>query len=300
MSEKILQTIINSLQDLLASAIKILPALLTTLIIIMLTKYVADFTKGIAEKTGKKFLSNQSLQFLLIKTTYMTAWVVGILIASVIAFPGLNLGDIIATLGLSSVAIGFAFQDIFKNFLAGILILIHQPFNIDDQIIVEDYEGTVEGIDIRTTKIRTYQGELVLIPNSTIFTSAVQVRTAYNSRRTDLMVGLDYNTSLTKAVSLIENTITKVEGVLDNPYPEIDVVNFGGSSIDLIVRYWTLSQQQKVRQAQTKAIIAIKQICDQENINIPYPISTVYFYDQEKYNDYIIHDDHQKKDPNKV
>lgn len=280
-------TIINSLKDLLEEAIKIVPAVLTALIIIMLTRYGANFVRQIAERAGKKLFANRSLQLLVMKTSYTTTWIIGIVIACVIAFPGLNLGDVIATLGLSSVAIGFAFQDIFKNFLAGVLILIHRPFKIDDQIIVEDYEGTVERIDIRTTKIRTYQGEQVLIPNSTIFTSAVQVRTAYQSRRTDLMVGVDYNTPLTKAVSLIENTITKVEGVLDNPYPEIDIVNFGGSSIDLIVRYWTLPQQKNVRQTQTKVMIAIKEICDQENINIPYPINTVYFYNQEQYNDYI-------------
>ncbi len=211
----------------------------------------------------------------------------GIVFACVVAFPGLQLGDIIATLGLGSVAIGFAFQDIFKNFLSGILILIQQPFQIEDQIIVGDYEGTVERIDIRTTKIRTYDGERILLPNSEVFTSAVRVRTAFPQRRTDLAVGVDYNTPLSKAKAILQRTIEQVDGVLDHPQSEIDLVGFGDSSIDLIVRYWTSPRQPQVRQVQTRAIMAIKEALDAADISIPYPIRTLYFYNQDNYNDYL-------------
>ena len=191
---ELLETIINSLKELIGSGVKILPGLLTALILILLTRYAAQFIRQLATQVGKRTVRSKSLQLLLSKTCYITVWVVGVLIACVAAFPGLRLGDIIATLGLGSVAIGFAFQDIFKNFLAGILLLLQEPFRIQDQVIIGDYEGTVERIDIRTTKIRTYTGEQVLLPNATVFTSAVQVRTAFNSRRTDLAVGVDYNT----------------------------------------------------------------------------------------------------------
>ena len=287
MFDALLNTTKNSLQDLLGSTIKIIPALLTALIIVMLTSYGVKFVQQITTNIAEKTVQNRSLQILLIKVSCITTWIVGGVLACVVAFPGLRLGDIIATLGLSSVAIGFAFQDIFKNFLAGILILIQQPFRIRDQIVVDDYEGTVERIDIRTTKIKTYQGEQILIPNSTMFTSAVKVKTAYDYRRTDLMVGVDYNTNLSKAVNLLYEMTSEVEGVLNHPQPEVDVVNFGGSSIDLIVRYWTFPRQKTVRQVQTKAIIAIKQIFDREDINIPYPIRTVYFYNQTQFDDYL-------------
>lgn len=284
---QIIDTVVNSLQELLGSTIKIIPALITALVIIMLTRYAAQFTRGIAEKVGKKALQSKSLQLLLSKTAHLTTWIVGVVLACVVAFPGLRLGDIIATLGLSSVAIGFAFQDIFKNFLSGILILIQRPFRIDDQIIVGDYEGTVERIDIRTTKIRTYDGERILMPNSEVFTSAVRVRTAFNQRRTDLAVGVDYNTSLPEAKSILLKTIENIEGVLDNKAPEIDLVGFGDSSIDFIVRYWTSPRQPQVRQVQTRAIMAIKAALDAANISIPYPIRTLYYYNQDKYNDYL-------------
>lgn len=282
-----LNTIINSLRELLGSMVKILPAILAGLIVIMITRYAAQFLRNLSERVAKRAFDSQSLQSLVAKVTYVTTWIVGVLLACVLAFPGLRLGDLIAALGLSSVAIGFAFQDIFKNFLSGILILIQQPFRINDQIIVGDYEGVVERIDIRTTKIRTYNGERVLVPNSEVFTSAVQVRTAYENRRTDLAVGVDYNTSLPKAKKILQNIITGVEGVLNYPEPEIDLVAFGDSSIDLIVRYWTTPRQPTVRQVQTRAIIAIKQAFDEADISIPYPIRTVYHYDQQEFNDYL-------------
>ena len=284
---ELLETIINSSKELIGSGVKILPGLLTALILILLTRYAAQFIRQLATQVGKRTVRSKSLQLLLSKTCYITVWVVGVLIACVAAFPGLRLGDIIATLGLGSVAIGFAFQDIFKNFLAGILLLLQEPFRIQDQVIIGDYEGTVERIDIRTTKIRTYTGEQVLLPNATVFTSAVQVRTAFNSRRTDLAVGVDYNTPLSDAAEILQRTIQEVEGVLGNPNPEVDLVSFGDSSIDFIVRYWTLPQQKEVRQTQTKAIVEIKKAFDQADINIPYPIRTLYFYDQEKFNDYL-------------
>ncbi|MDJ0681715.1 MAG: mechanosensitive ion channel family protein [Xenococcaceae cyanobacterium MO_167.B52] len=283
----IIDTVVNSLQDLLGSAVKILPAILTALVIVMLTRYAANFTRKISQELGEKTLKSKSLQLLLFKTTHIATWIVGVVFACVVAFPGLQLGDIIATLGLGSVAIGFAFQDIFKNFLSGILILIQQPFQIEDQIIVGDYEGTVERIDIRTTKIRTYDGERVLLPNSEVFTSAVRVRTAFSHRRTDLAVGVDYNTPLGKAKAILQKTIEQVEGVLDYPKSEIDFVGFGDSSIDLIVRYWTSPRQPQVRQVQTRAIMSIKEALDAADISIPYPIRTLYFYDQDNYNDYL-------------
>ncbi|VEP13827.1 Small-conductance mechanosensitive channel [Hyella patelloides LEGE 07179] len=282
---RIIDTIVNSLQDLLGSAIKVFPAIIAALIIIMLTRYGAEFTRKIAEKIGNKALQSKSLQLLFCKTVSVTTWIIGVVLACVVVFPGLRLGDIIATLGLGSVAVGFAFQDIFKNFLSGILILIQRPFRLDDQIIVGDHEGTVERIDLRVTKLCTYEGERILIPNSDVFTSAVRVRTAYNQRRTDLAVGVDYNTSLPKAKSILQKTIEGVEGVSDDKSPEIDLVGFGDSSIDFIVRYWTNSRQLQVRQVQTRAIMGIKEALDAANIGIPYPIRTLYYYNQDKYSD---------------
>ena len=281
----ILDTIIKVLLDLRGQTIKALPSLLSTLVVLYLTQHAVQIDLKIADQIVKRVIKSTSLQLLLLKISKIGVWTIGILLACVLAFPGFELGDIIATLGVSSVAIGFAFQDIFKNFLAGIILLIEEPFRIGDEIVIGDYQGKVENISIRTTKIRTYNGERVLLPNSTVFADAVKVVTAYTSRRTDLAVGVDYNTSLTETTDLLEKTIKSVAGVMKEPSPEIDLVNFGDSSIDFIVRYWTYLQQKQLRSVHTRAIIAIKKALDSENISIPYPIRTLYYYDQDKYND---------------
>ena len=284
---KISDTIIEALLELFKQAVKVLPGLLSALVILFLTKYAVKLVLKIADEAGTRTIKSRSLQLLLLKVSRISVWTIGILLACVLAFPSFELADIIATLGVGSVAIGFAFQDIFKNFLAGIILLVEEPFRIGDEIVIGDYEGKVENISIRTTKIRTYSGERVLLPNSNVFTDAVKVATAYPSRRTDLAVGVDYNTPLSEAMTILEKTIASISGVLEDPRPEIDVVNFNDSSIDFIVRYWTAPQKKQLRNVQTRAMIEIKQALDKAEIGIPYPIRTVYYFDQEKYNDYF-------------
>ena len=96
-------------------------------------------------------------------------WAASSSIVSVIAFPALGWREIIGLLGVGSVAISFAFQDIFKNFLAGILLLLHEPFILGDQIFVEGFEGTVQKISMRSTQIMTDRGERVIVPNAIVF-----------------------------------------------------------------------------------------------------------------------------------
>ena len=284
---QISNTITEALLELFKQGVKVLPGLLSALIVLFLTKYAVKLVLKIADEAGSRAIKSRSLQLLLLKVSRISVWAVGILLACVLAFPSFELADIIATLGVGPVAIGFAFQDIFKNFLAGIILLVEEPFRIGDEIVIGEYEGKVENISIRTTKIRTFGGEKVLLPNSNVFTDAVKVATAYSSRRTDLAVGVDYNTPLSEAITILEETIKSISGVLDNPSPEIDVVNFGDSSIDFIVRYWTAPQKKQLRNVQTRAMIKIKQALDNAEIGIPYPIRTVYHFDQEKYNDYF-------------
>ena len=276
----------STLIDLLGRGIEILPGLLAGIIIFLVTRSVAKFVRRLTSRVARRTLKSSSLQILLIQVSFVSTWVIGILAGAVIAFPGLELSSIVALLGLSSVAIGFAFQDIFKNFLAGVLLLIQEPFAIGDQIIVDGFEGTVKGIALRSTELHTYQGEVVVLPNSLVFTSPVQVLTAMAKRRTDLAIGVDYNTPLNEAMETLRQAIFPIEGILQEPACEVDVVAFGDSSIDLQVRYWTAPQKQDVRRIQTQAMLALKEACDRADISIPYPIRSLYFYDQQSFNDY--------------
>lgn len=276
----------STLIGLVGQFVSVLPGLLMAIFILVATSFLAGIVQRVVRRIASRTLKSLSLRSLLVQTSRVSTWAVGILLACVLAFPDLRLGDLVALLGLSSVAIGFAFQDIFKNFLAGILLLVQEPFSIGDQIIVSDYEGTVEEVALRATRILTYQGEEVVIPNSLVFTSPVQVLTAHPQRRTDLGVGVDYNTPLPKATSVLMDAIKSVDEVKSTPSPEVDIVEFGDSSINLVARYWTLPEKKCVRRIQTQVMVAIKQAFDQADIGIPYPIRTLYFYNQDQYNDF--------------
>ncbi len=286
-SNPLIQEIQASLLGLVGEGIRLLPSILMALAILAITSYAAKAVRQVVAVAADRALQNRSLRSLAVQISYVSAWVVGIVTSCVVAFPGLGLGDIIGLLGLGSVAIGFAFQDIFKNFLAGILLLLQQPFRIGDQIVINSYEGTVEEIKIRATRIRTYDGEIVVMPNSLLFTNPVQVRTALPHRRTDLAISVDYNTPLPTAIETLLSALKNVKDVLEEPAPEIDVVSFGDSAVDLMARFWTTPQQVVVRRTSTQVMIALKQACDRANIVIPYPIRTVYHFDQTKYEDFM-------------
>lgn len=281
----LLQEVQSKLVDFIAQGIAALPGFVLALAVLGLTRTAANLVRRGARRLISKATKSLSLQSLFVRISYSLTWAAGALIACILAFPDLGLSDLLALLGLGSVAIGFAFQDIVKNFLAGVLLLLHEPFSIGDQIIVSDFEGTVEEIALRSTQIRTYQGEQVVVPNSLVFTSPVQVITAKPQRRTDVAIGIDYNTPLPQALTTLTNTVNSVEAVLSIPSAEVDIVGLGSSSIDLVVRYWTQPEKKCVRRTKTQVILALKQACDQAEISIPYPIRSVYYYDQQKYDE---------------
>ena len=281
----LIERIQTSLLDLVGQFIQLLPGIVIGLVVLLLTGYAAKVAQKIVRRMSDRLVPSRSLQLLAIQVTRIGTWVIGIIIAAVVAFPDLRLGDIIGLLGLGSVAIGFAFQDIFKNFLAGILLLVEEPFRLGDQVMMCDYEGTVEAIKIRSTQLRTYTGEIVEIPNAIVFTNPVRVLTAYRSRRTDLAIGVDYTTPLPLAKQTFLNVVHRADGVLDDPAPEVDVVGFGDSSIDFKVRYWTTPQMAQVRRIQTQVAMALKAACDEAGISIPYPIRTVHLFDQTQFDE---------------
>jgi small conductance mechanosensitive channel len=280
----LIQEIQTSLLELFGSGIKALPGLILAMVILLMTRSFAKQSRKIVKRTLDRVIQPPSLRALFTQLIYVTIWTLGALVAGVTVFPSLRIGDILALLGLGSVAIGVIFQDLGKNVVAGVLLLLQEPFHINDQVIVEGYEGTIEEIGFRATRILTYQGEQVLLPNSKLFSEPVKISTALPCRRTDLTLGVDYSTSLPRAIQILLETLTQVEGVLSTPAPIVDVANFGDSSIELIVRYWTSSQQTDVLRTKTRVLVALKEAMDRAGIIIPYPQQVTYLYNQQKFN----------------
>jgi small conductance mechanosensitive channel len=130
------------------------------------------------------------------------------------------------------VAIGFAFQNILQNFLAGLLLLWTEPFRVGDQIRLDPFEGTVEDIQTRATTIRTYDGRRVLIPNADLFTRSFTINTAFDSRRWDAEIAVSSTEKdLMGLKSRIVDTVSRAEGVLREPAPEALVVGLGDQMV---------------------------------------------------------------------
>ncbi len=205
----------------------------------------------------------------------------GLLVSMAVAFPTVNGSSILSALGVSGVAIGFAFRDILQNYFAGILLLWREPFRIGDQIVTSGgFEGTVEGIETRATFIRTYDGRRVVIPNSSLFIDSVTVNTAFDKRRLEVDVGVGYGDDLEAARRIILEAVRKVEGVLADPAPDVLVVELADFSVILRARYWTLPSRADVMVAQDRVLTSVKGALTENGIDLPFPTQQLLLHDQ--------------------
>jgi small-conductance mechanosensitive channel len=186
----------------------------------------------------------------------------------------------IAGLGLTSVAIGFAFKDVFENFLAGVIILGREKLRIGDVIECEDVYGRVENILIRETHVRETDGELVIVPNSYLFKNPVNIETDRGLKRQELVVGVDYDTDMRQAKSVLQEALNSCNTVKQSETKDVQCVSFGGSSIDFKLLWWSGSRPADQRETYDEVAFAVKDALDAAGITIPFPQSTLSFRDE--------------------
>lgn len=228
---------------------------------------------------GERTRLDVTLARLLGRLATAAMMVLGLLVASVVVFPTFNPGDLVAGLGITSVAVGFAFKDVLQNFFAGILILWRRPFVIGDQIRVKEFEGTVEEINVRSTRLKTYDGERAILPNGDVYTSAVLVRTAYDIRRLKFTVGIGYLDDIEHGRRTIRRVLDETKDVLKDPGPWVYVSELAPSSVNFIVYFWASSKQADVLKVADEVATGIKYALDREGIDMPYPHNVVLFHD---------------------
>lgn len=211
---------------------------------------------------------------------------VGFLMAVTMIFPSVKASSIVQLLGISSVAIGFAFRDILQNFLAGILLLLTEYFRHGDQIVVSGFEGTVEEIQTRATTIKTYDGRRIVIPNSALFTQSVTINTAFPARRLHCNVGIGYGDDLETAKHLMLEAVRADEEVLPEPAPAALVAEFGESSI-LIRLFWWIKPPLRGEElvSRDRVLTAVKAALVSHGIDLPFPTRQILFHDQTEESD---------------
>lgn len=273
-----IQTLWSVTIEYVNSLIEKLPALVLAIVVIGLFVLVGKVVKRVVRRVSKTFVEDPSLQSLFSTLAYIATFGFGIAIAGAILFPGLEAGDLVAVVGLSSVAVGFAFKDIFENFLAGIIILSRRPFHPDDQIHTESgLEGTVLEISFRNTHIRTYDGQRVVIPNSMLFKNPVTVRTSFDTRRSAFTILVGFDEDLERAAEVLYEAVSQIEGVLDEPEPQIYCVEYVKRGVEFDVRYWTDSRRSSVTSTRNLVGRRLKPALEEAGIHIPYPHRVVQF-----------------------
>ncbi|MEO8090475.1 MAG: mechanosensitive ion channel family protein [Gemmatimonadales bacterium] len=224
--------------------------------------------------------AESSLGIVLGRLSYAVVLLVGCFLALSIVAPGVGLTELIGLLGISSVAIGFAFKDIFQNLLAGILILLRQPFRVGDEITAGSFTGTVESIETRATFIRTYDGRRVIVPNSQIYTEPVTVITAYDKVRSEYDVGIGYNDDIAQAKRIALEAVRGIEGVLADPAPDVLTWELAGSTVNLRVRWWSEPRRGTVLDVRDRVLKTVKERLSAAGIDLPFPTQQILLHDQ--------------------
>jgi small-conductance mechanosensitive channel len=269
----------SSLIGLLNSFLYRVPYLLIALIVFAVFLGIARLVNRAIVTAGQRTRLDVTLAEMLGRLASFVIAILGGFVAAVIIFPAFKPGDLVAGLGITSVAVGFAFKDVLQNFFAGILILWRKPFLVGDQLRFKEYEGTVEEITVRSTRLKTFDGERAVIPNGDIYANAVLVKTAFDRRRVKFVVGIGYLDDIEKGRGTIKSVLDATRGVLTHPGPWIYVSELAPSSVNFTVYFWVESEQANVLKVSDRVATGIKYALDKAGIDMPYPHNVVLFHD---------------------
>lgn len=264
----------NAAEDAGSSLAGALPRILAAVTIVAVGHVAGRIVRYIARRA----MGDRHTPSFVTVMSKVAGWLVmglAILIALTVLFPSVKPVDLLAGAGLFSIAIGFAFRDIFENLLAGVLLLFRQPFESGDQVEVEGAEGTVQRITIRETRIKTYDGQLKIIPNSDVYKNAIRVQTADERRRLEFLVGVAYEDDLDLARETTRDALAACEQVVGDPPPEALLTELGASTVNIRARFWTDSRQLESLEALDAAISAVKTALDDAGVQLPTDIVTI-------------------------
>lgn len=257
--------------------IKGIPNLLTALAIFFVSLYFARVLGGIIQRVLKVRKAPEGVTRLLADIASVTVIVIGVITALQRFF---DVTAFLAGLGILGFTVGFALQDVMKNFAAGIILLIQRPFHVDEFIGVNGFDGQVLEIDLRATEMRSLDGRIVSIPNADVLANPIINYTRANRRRIELPVSVAYHTDTELARRVVLEALENVPGYMAEPAPLIGFSNFGDSALELNTYFWVDTALTNPIAAKDAAFSQIKKALDGEGIEIPFPIRTVYMHSQ--------------------
>ncbi len=210
--------------------------------------------------------------------TFIVIWVrrtiliVGLIMA--IQNAGVEITPLIAGLSIGGIVFGLAVQGTLSNFISGVMLMIYQPFDVNDVIETKGIIGSVFAMTMINTVLNTPDNRQVIIPNNDIWGTTIINITRNPNRRVDLMASVAYGADLDQTIALIRELLANNPRVLKDPAPIVEVFKWGDSSIDLVVRPWTETKNYWLVHFEVSR--TMKQLLDKNGIEIPFPQRTLH------------------------
>lgn len=248
----------NQVVGMAEAMIASLPNLLIATIVLILTWGVAKLASRIAKRFIGHTHMREALKQLIRTLVRLFIWTFGLLVAATIAVPGFTPAGLIAGLGVGALAVGFAFQDIFQNFLAGVLIMLRDKMRIGDNVEADGVTGKVERVTLRETHIRQFSGELTILPNATIFKGNTKILTDQPQRRDEITLLVECGSDLRLAEATLRKALKTVKGVVEARSQEVYAQAFETGSVRFVVRWWVDTTQDDMQHVKGEIIYAVK------------------------------------------
>jgi len=229
--------IVSSSVSLLERFSQILPRLVSSMVFFLVTLYVSGIAGRAVNRALKRRNADPELSLLLIRLVKLAIVITGTVIA--LQQVGFDLTAFVAGLGIIGFTLGFALQDVSKNLIAGVLLLIQQPFDIGDTVEVGGYVGVVTNINLRATEIQTYDGVIVLIPNTIVYSKPVRNFNRVDRCCIEMNISVSYGSDLAAIENIVVDALGRLSGVIANdPAPRVTFKGFSENAIELSAHYW--------------------------------------------------------------
>jgi small conductance mechanosensitive channel len=277
-AEEAVGVIVDKLQGWIDTGVELLPNFAVAVVTILVFWLIARITRKVLHTALERTPLPIPLRNLIVTMTGLAIVAAGLFVALGVLGLDRTVMSLLAGVGILGLALGFAFQDIAANFIAGILLSVRRPIHVGDVIETNDFFGTVREINLRSTIVESPTGQTIIIPNKQVFENPLTNYSTTRKRRIDLAVGVSYGDDLSEAKRL---AVEAVEGIgIHDPDRQIELFfeEFGSSSINFVIRFWIdFRRQTQYLAARSEAVVAIKQAFEAHGITIPFPIRTLDF-----------------------
>ncbi|MGE5225221.1 MAG: mechanosensitive ion channel family protein [Omnitrophica WOR_2 bacterium] len=246
----------TTLDKLLASFLLVLPNIIVSLVIFFVGLFLANTITRLVRGMMDRRNSAREATALITRLIY---WgFTSLVIIAALENIGFNLTAFLAGLGIVGIVIGFALQDISKNFVSGLILLSMRPFNVGDMLGVTSYQGTVLAIETRSTKLLTLDGRIVLIPNADLMTNAIINYSQNTRRRVQIDLTLPNPGDSESVRQAATRAILSIHGLIQGTTSEGVINRMDASSLTMSIYYWIDTAETTVAEAQDAGIRAVK------------------------------------------